>query len=96
MIELSRALGEYRDDVVIVGGWVPELLIPGAGHVGSTDVDLALDHKALEDPGYSTILKKLQERGYEQSEKQPIIFYPSSPESCVIGVLPGLQFRRVQ
>ena len=75
MIELSRVLGEHRDDAVIVGGWVPELLIPGAGHVGSTDVDLALDHEALEDPGYSTILKKLQERGYEQSEKQPFIFY---------------------
>lgn len=59
MIELSRVLGEHRNDAVIAGGWVPELLIPGAGHVGSTDVDLALDHEALEDPGYSTILKKL-------------------------------------
>lgn len=65
---------EYQDDVVIVGGWVPELLIPGKGHVGSTDVDLALDHEALEDPGYSTILGHLQDLGYERSEKQPFIF----------------------
>ena len=41
MLELVRLLGEYRDDMVIIGGWVPELLLPGAEtkHVGSTDVD---------------------------------------------------------
>jgi len=50
-----------------------KLFIPGAAPVGSTDVDLALDHRALEDPGYSPILKKLQERGDEQSEKQPFM-----------------------
>ncbi len=26
MLELSRVLGEYQNDMVIVGGWVPELL----------------------------------------------------------------------
>jgi hypothetical protein len=25
MLELSRVLGEYHNDMVIVGGWVPEL-----------------------------------------------------------------------
>ena len=74
MLELVRLLGEYRNDAVIVGGWVPELLMPGKGHVGSTDVDLALDHEALSDPGYRTILELLKERGYEQSKKQPFIF----------------------
>ena len=28
MLELVRLLGEYRDDIVVVGGWVPELLLP--------------------------------------------------------------------
>lgn len=74
MLELTRLLGEYRDNIVVVGGWVPELLIPGQGHVGSTDVDLALDHEALSDPGYSTILEHLQARGYKQSHEQPFIF----------------------
>ena len=43
MLELVRLLGEYRDDMVIIGGWVPNLLLPDAGtkHIGSTDVDLA-------------------------------------------------------
>ncbi len=26
MLELTRLLGEYRDGMVIIGGWVPELL----------------------------------------------------------------------
>ena len=52
MLELVRLLGEYRDDIVVVGGWVPALLIPQdkAPHIGSTDVDLALNHKTLRDP----------------------------------------------
>jgi hypothetical protein len=28
MLELTRLLGEYHDDMVVVGGWVPALLIP--------------------------------------------------------------------
>jgi hypothetical protein len=26
MLELIRILGEYQNDLVLVGGWVPELL----------------------------------------------------------------------
>jgi len=74
MLELARILGEYQENVVIVGGWVPELLVPEQGHVGSTDVDLALDHEALSDPGYTTILEHLEAHGYEQSGEQPFIF----------------------
>lgn len=74
MLELARILDEYQENVVIVGGWVPELLVPEQGHVGSTDVDLALDHEALSDPGYTTILEHLEARGYEQSGEQPFIF----------------------
>ncbi|MFB3132860.1 MAG: hypothetical protein ACE10K_10110 [Rhodothermales bacterium] len=74
MLELVRLLGEYRDDIVVVGGWVPELLLPDADHIGSTDVDLALDHRALQDPGYATVLTLLKSRGYEQDPQQPFIF----------------------
>ncbi len=28
LIELMHLLGEYRDDIVLIGGWVPELLLP--------------------------------------------------------------------
>jgi hypothetical protein len=76
LLELARLLGEYQDSVVIVGGWVPELLLSQAPrqHVGSIDVDIALDHRKLKEIGYKTILKLLLSRGYQQSE-QPFIFF---------------------
>lgn len=76
LLEVTRLLGEYRDDIVIIGGWVPELLLSGAKnkHVGSIDVDLALNHQALADPRYKTILDLLQSRDYTQSSEQPFIF----------------------
>jgi len=77
MLELVRLLGEYRNDIVVVGGWVPALLIPQdkARHIGSIDVDLALNHKTLKDPGYKTICRLLEDRGYKQDDKQPFIFW---------------------
>lgn len=77
MLELVHLLGEYRDDIVVVGGWVPALLIPQdqERHIGSMDVDLALNHKTLRDPGYKTIRKLLLGRGYRQDKNQPFIFW---------------------
>lgn len=76
LLEVTHLLGEYRDGIVLVGGWVPGLLLEGASedHVGSMDVDLALDHEVLREPGYKTIKKLLLSRGYEQAE-QPFIFF---------------------
>jgi hypothetical protein len=76
MLELTRLLGEYQEGIVIIGGWVPELLLSGAGHrhTGSLDVDLALDHQALGEVGYRSILRLLLTRGYHQGE-QPFIFF---------------------
>ncbi len=55
LIELIHLLGEYRDHIVVVGGWVPDLLLGNkkTPHVGNMDVDLALDHRNLRDDGYS-------------------------------------------
>lgn len=43
LLELVHLLGEYRNDIVVVGGWVPQLILPPGPtpHVGSIDVDLA-------------------------------------------------------
>ncbi|MDD3927092.1 MAG: nucleotidyl transferase AbiEii/AbiGii toxin family protein [bacterium] len=75
ILELTRLLGEYRDDIVVIGGWVPELLL--SGHVGSIDVDLALNHLKLQEAGYSyaTIERLLLSRGYRKGEEQPYRFY---------------------
>ena len=76
LLELSRLLGEYQDSVVVVGGWVPELLLSQAPHqhVGSIDVDIALDHRKLKEVGYKTISQLLLERGYQRGN-QPFIFF---------------------
>lgn len=82
LLELTRLLGEYHDNTVLVGGWVPELLFPSAEpkHVGSLDVDLALDHRKLTDAGYATIRELLLGCGYEQDpQRQPFIFQRRVP-----------------
>ena len=76
LLELVHLLGEYREDMVLVGGWVPEFIFPDKvkPHCGSIDVDLALDHRHLQEQGYKSIQELLLSRGYEQG-KQPFIFY---------------------
>ena len=32
LVELVNLFSEYRDDIRIVGGWVPDLMFPGEGH----------------------------------------------------------------
>jgi len=76
LLELTRLLGEYQEGIVIVGGWVPQLLLSQAypQHIGSLDVDVALNHRTLREVGYKTIMQLLLARGYRQGE-QPFIFY---------------------
>jgi hypothetical protein len=42
--EVCALLAPFRDDAVLIGGWVPEIRYPQAypGHVGSIDVDFAM------------------------------------------------------
>ena len=70
LIELMHILGDFRDDIAIVGGWVPSLLIPDAPerHLGTTDVDIVLNHHALSGSSYATIHKLLVKNGYKQNE----------------------------
>ena len=76
LLEIIRVLGEYRESIVLVGGWVPQLLFKDKGdlHTGSIDVDLALNHRKITDEGYKSIHDLLVERGY-QPGKQPFIFH---------------------
>jgi len=76
MLEIIRILGEYRGNMVLIGGWVPQLLFQNTSelHTGSIDVDLAFDHKRITDDAYKTIHELLLEREYEQGD-QPFIFH---------------------
>ena len=77
LIELGHALGEYREEMVVIGGWVPELLYSDASdpHIGSIDVDLALNHSALEERRYAAIEKILIDRGYYQNKGYPFSYF---------------------
>lgn len=53
LIEVGNVLGAFRDDFVVVGGWVPELRYPNQGHMGTLDVDVAVARTALGEKDYS-------------------------------------------
>jgi hypothetical protein len=72
LVELMQILGEYREGMVLIGGWVPFFLF-GSEHVGSTDVDIALDREQITDDVYKTIRQHLEKRGYTQGQ-QPYVF----------------------
>ncbi|TAK14588.1 MAG: hypothetical protein EPO32_01495 [Anaerolineae bacterium] len=94
LIELTHMLGEYRDSIVLVGGWVPEILLTDSAepHIGSIDVDLALDHRKISEPGYKSILQLLQENGYEQSGDQPFTFLRTVPQSGANSIVVQVDF----
>ena len=60
LVELVNIFGEYKDDIRIVGGWVPDLMFPGEGHIGSVDVDVLINHLTLQDEGYQNMSRILQ------------------------------------
>lgn len=64
LLEVFTVLGAYREATVLVGGWVPPLTFPNAGHVGSLDIDLAMDEAQITDREYDTILECLRKTGY--------------------------------
>lgn len=75
LIELVHLLREYREHTVLIGGWVPELLLSGITdlHVGSMDIDLAIDHRRIEAAGYRMIRELLLGR-----EDQETFFFTES------------------
>ena len=66
LVELVNIFGEYKDDIRIVGGWVPDLMFPGEGHIGSVDVDVLINHLTLQDEGYQNMSRILQNNGYTE------------------------------
>lgn len=66
LVELVNLFDEYKDEIRIVGGWVPDLLFPNEGHVGSVDVDVLINHLRLNDTGYLTMRKILLKNGYRE------------------------------
>lgn len=61
----------------IVGGWVPDLMFPDQGHVGSVDVDVLINHLKLKDAGYQTMARLLLRNGYQEHPEKYFSFIKS-------------------
>ncbi len=72
LVDLGQTLAAFVDCLVVVGGWTPDLLLPDAEepHVGSVDVDLALDAAKLSEGRYAELIKLLLDtKRYRKGEK---------------------------
>lgn len=68
LVEIGQILGGYEGKFAVVGGAVPWLLLEPDDmvHVGTFDIDLALDPVALGDTEYADLVHALQAHGYER------------------------------
>jgi hypothetical protein len=63
LVELCRALRQYRNDMVLAGGWAPYFLVKDFfDHCGSVDIDFVLKPSVVE--RYENIKQILERLGY--------------------------------
>jgi hypothetical protein len=76
-LSIFRILGTHANELTIVGGFVPYLLIDQGGlqedqvHPGTQDLDLVLQLTLLDGEGYKEVSKCLRESGFHAAEKAP-------------------------
>ena len=66
---VATILGDLWDDVVVIGGLVPYLIVDQQRadirrHVGTRDLDLGLSIAVLDEERYKEISQRLRERGF--------------------------------
>ena len=67
LVELCRALHQYRHEIVLAGGWAPYFLTQGYfDHCGSVDIDFVLKPRIIE--RYERIKQIIERLGYEPTE----------------------------
>lgn len=74
---VSTKLGDLLDDLVVVGGLVPSLLIPDNSlpegedaHIGTMDLDLGLSLAILDRDRYEDLTQRLRRSGFEPDENE--------------------------
>lgn len=74
---LATKLGDLDDDLVVIGGLVPSLLIPEqnlpagvAHHVGTMDLDLGLGLGILDEERYIALVDQLVQAGFEPKRNE--------------------------
>jgi hypothetical protein len=77
LLELFGILGEFREYVAVVGGWVTPLIFRNAETVpvGTLDIDIAIDFARVSQDTYRTFLDTLESRDYRQHPEQPFRFF---------------------
>ena len=77
LLEIIHLFGEIKDEIVVIGGWVPSFLFPASKepHVGSLDIDIALNFERISNETYQTILEAFLKRGYTMDKEQPFRFF---------------------
>ena len=72
LLELMTLLKGYRNQIVLIGGWVPYFLLQKYQknrefrHVGSADIDFVLDPELVKSSTYETIVGIIEKNGYRQ------------------------------
>jgi hypothetical protein len=81
LMELNRVLSSYKEAIILIGGWVPYMLLKEAqpkedtfNHIGSIDIDWVIDPSKIEENQYSTIVKLLIDAGWSQAEDSLFTF----------------------
>lgn len=71
-LSVAVALGSLLDEICIVGGLVPTLLIDHDGdperHVGTTDLDIGLAITLFDEARYMEIAQQLRQEGFEPDD----------------------------
>ncbi len=74
---VATKLGDLLDDLVVVGGLVPSLIIPDESlptgedvHIGTTDLDLGLSLAILNTNRYEDLLIRLNRAGFKPDENE--------------------------
>jgi hypothetical protein len=70
MLELWRSLHRYNKGMTLIGGWVPYFLLEKYGgksyeqdHIGSIDIDIALNKSIISKEEYANIEQLMQNLG---------------------------------
>jgi len=87
LIELANLLGN-RECIVLVGGWVPELILasPKHPHAGTTDVDLAFDIRAMAPGEDKTIIDTIRHNGYVPGTDEGVFYRKMKRGNLVFNV----------
>ena len=76
-LHIATKLGEFLDDMVIVGGLAPSLMIDQAAlpagverHVGTMDLDIGLTIALLDEQRYRSLTERLRASGFAQDTNE--------------------------